>query len=98
MYDSYHISERITEQRADLVVEPGVGESATEALLRGIAAVKGVDESDLDPIYERVDPVALENIVDHADGRDEPVGVRFAVAGCTVSVREDRSVRIVERA
>ena len=98
MHDNYQFSEKITERGADLLVESGAEESTTETVLRAMAAVEGVDESEMDPIYEHVDPVALENIVDHADSRDNAVGVRFTVEDYTVSVRQDRSVRVVEHA
>jgi len=81
---------------ATVVVEPGPEESLTRAVLRGVAALKGVAERDLDTLYETVDVEALESVIHHANARDSRVNVEFFFQGCTVVVESDETVRIAE--
>ncbi|MFC7140378.1 HalOD1 output domain-containing protein [Halosimplex aquaticum] len=87
---------RIADGGTELVIENETEESTTRTLLRSIAAIKGVDERDLDPLYESVDSVALENIIQHAEDRDNDVSVEFSVDGYAVEVRADDTIRLDE--
>ncbi|MGQ3411955.1 HalOD1 output domain-containing protein [Natrinema sp. LN54] len=69
-------------------------ESTTEAISRSIAAVKGVPETDLDPLYSKIELEALETMVRHADERGRSVQVEFTVDEYTVLVRGDGEIRI----
>jgi len=77
-------------------VERGTDESLTRAILRGVAALKGVAERDLDTLYESVDVEALESLVRHARAHDSRVRVEFSFQGCTVLVRGEKTIRITE--
>jgi hypothetical protein len=79
------------------VVEKGPEEPASLAILRGVAALTGVTERNLDPFYESVDPDALNSLVSHARESDCSITVEFAFEGCTVRVRGDGTIRITER-
>jgi len=81
---------------AEVVVERGADESLTRAILRGIAALKGIVEQDLDTLYEVVEVDALESLIRHADAHDSRVSVEFTFQGCSVTVRSDETIRIVE--
>jgi len=85
-----------TDGGATVVVEPGPEESLTRAILRGVAALKGVAERDLDTLYESVDVEALKSVIRHANARDSRVSVEFIFQGCTVLVESDETVRIAE--
>lgn len=71
-------------------------ESLTRTILRGIAALKGIAERDLDTLYETVDVEALESLIRHASAHDSRVSVKFTFQGCTVLVRSDETIRITE--
>jgi len=69
-------------------------EPITEAIVWAVAEAKGVDPLDIDvPLYDSVDPDALERILD-ADGFDGRIG--FSIAGCDVVVYDDRRVVVAE--
>ncbi|NHN48657.1 hypothetical protein G9464_13780 [Halostella sp. JP-L12] len=66
-------------------------ETLTESIAIAVADAKGVDPLDLDPLYESVDPDALERFVgETGDAAVDRVTVTYE--GCEVTVRGDRSV------
>lgn len=75
-------------------IESEPNEPTTRTILRGIAALKGVDETNLDSLYQDIDPDALETLVEHADERDRELRLKFSFEGCTVTVREDGYIRL----
>jgi hypothetical protein len=60
-----------------------------------VAARDGVDETDLPPLYDAVDPDALDALLGsvRTDGPDE-VSVGFEYAGYTVVVSEDGAISL----
>ncbi|WP_225741159.1 HalOD1 output domain-containing protein [Halorussus halophilus] len=57
-----------------------------------VAAAEGVDTIDLPPLYEWIDPDALDEFV--ADEADDPRRVRFDYAGYEVTVEGDGAVSV----
>lgn len=79
----------MTGSTTDTVRTISSAESASEAVIEAVADAKGVDPLDLDPMYDAIDPDALDRIFrDSPVGRTGSVEVRFEMAGCTVVVRE----------
>jgi len=66
--------------------------SLTERIVEASADVAGSDSLDLPPLYDAVDPDALEALYDR-DGTDGPE-VKFTYAGCGVTVHGDGSVSV----
>jgi len=64
----------------------------TERIVEATTDVAGADALDLPPLYDAVDPDALEALYDR-DGVDGPE-VEFTYAGCGVTVRGDGSVSV----
>lgn len=65
-------------------------ESITEAIVWAVAEAKDIDPLELDvPLYERIDPDALERILETEsfEGR-----IGFSIADCEVVVYADRRV------
>lgn len=75
-------------------IESEPDEPTTRSILRGIAALKGVNEMNLRPLHREIDPDALETLVEHARERDRDVRLEFSFEGCTVIVREDGRIRL----
>lgn len=73
-------------------------ERPTEAVVRAITAVNGVEPTDLDPLYETVDPEALDRLLGSpvVGDPDGEVVVRFYVSGYRVIVKNDGQVTIFE--
>ncbi len=71
---------------------PGHGDDhqePSETVVSSVAAHKGVDEVALPPLYEALDPDALDALFTTAGGR-----VRFDYAGCTVEYASDGGVDV----
>lgn len=79
---------------SSFVTEFDSDEPVACAVSRSLAAVKGVCETDLEPLYRWIDIDALERLIRHANGRDGSVTVEFSIDGYRVSVTEERVVRI----
>ncbi|MEF8780751.1 MAG: HalOD1 output domain-containing protein [Haloferacaceae archaeon] len=70
----------------------------TEVLVEALAEAEGEPPTDLDPLYEVVDPEALSRLVGDSGG--EPDGERlvaFAVENWNVFVRADGRIRTCDR-
>lgn len=85
-----------TDGGTELVTEIGAEESTTQATMRSIAAIKGVAETDLDPLYDNIDPDALETMIQHADEHDSRVEISFAIDGYRIYVRDNKRIQIID--
>lgn len=65
----------------------------SEAITMGIAERKGVDQTDLPPLYEVVEPEALDRVVDN----ENSCRVSFEYAGYEVTVEGANAVTIDEK-
>lgn len=77
--------------------DPDAGERASEAVITAVAAVAGRKPVDLPPLYEAVDPDALDSLVAHA--RRTGTGTHelwFTYDEFDVGVRSDGRLRIRE--
>ncbi|MBZ6495330.1 HalOD1 output domain-containing protein [Natrinema longum] len=76
--------------------DPEAGERASDAIVTAVAAIVGTDSVDLPPLYDAVDPEALDSLVEHAQ-RMEDAGthqVWFTYESFDVGVRTDGEIRI----
>lgn len=79
----------MTGSTTDTVRTISSAESASEAVIEAVADAKGVDPLDLEPMYDTIDPDALDSIFRDSPGAGTAsVEIRFEMAGCTVVVRE----------
>jgi hypothetical protein len=88
-----HNSEKTAPSEFECVID--VDESPTHGVIRAISAVKGVEPTDVDPLYDSIDPSALDAIFSgntEAGGRDICVSFRFD--DLEVEVSEDRRVTL----
>ncbi|PGF16111.1 hypothetical protein CP556_08260 [Natrinema sp. CBA1119] len=98
MHRDHHREDPAADDRAGTLVAEHANEPTTVALLRAIAAMEGVPEHDLDPLYETIDPAAMEQLMAHSDRHDCDVTVEFTYEGYVVRVRNGGDVRIVAEA
>ena len=78
---------------SEFEVTVDVDDSASRAVIRAIAAVRGVEPTDLDPLYEAVDPEALDAMFDDAPGgSDGEISVSFRVDELQVVITSDEGV------
>lgn len=62
-------------------------ETVSEAVVEAVADAKGVDPLDLDPLYDTIDPDALDSIFGGPSGTSS-AEIRFEMDACEVVVRE----------
>lgn len=73
--------------------------SVSERVVHAVARARDVDPLELDPLYDSVDPDALERLFDASSASDSAVQGRivFGMAGCEVTVRSDGRVDVDAR-
>jgi len=76
-------------------IERTIGdERPSIAVVSAVADVTGTDPSELDPLYETIDPDALNSLFrgSQGDGPNSRGQVSFSVAGCDVVVHGSHKV------
>lgn len=72
-------------------------DNVTERIVDAVAAATNADALELPPIYDAVDPEALDVLCRHATGTHESIRVEFEFAGCTVLVEARECVEVIVR-
>ncbi|WP_433634304.1 HalOD1 output domain-containing protein [Halomicrococcus sp. NG-SE-24] len=72
-------------------------EPPSEAVVRALAAVKGVKLTELDVLYETIDPEALDNLMGDpvVDSDTRNLVVEFTVSPYRVTVRDNGSITLL---
>lgn len=71
------------------------GRTASIAVIDAISAISGTDPTELPPLYERVDPDALNALFDSRNGHgDSDLQVEFSYNGFEVTVQDGPRVTI----
>lgn len=69
----------------------------SEVIVEAVAAAAGVDPTDLPPLYDFVDPDALDSLFDTSRGRTDPKAVlSFRMDTWNVFVRGDGKIRVCD--
>ncbi|WP_144797067.1 HalOD1 output domain-containing protein [Halorubrum depositum] len=68
--------------------------STSNVVVSSIADLTGRDPNDLDPLWDSVDPEALDSFVDHASEYSTPYQLSFQYQEHTVDIVENRWLRI----
>lgn len=63
-------------------------EAPSEAVIRSVSAVRGVEPTELDPLYDTIDPDGLDELFGSTVGGEHrgDARVEFTYAGCEVTV------------
>lgn len=73
------------------------GETPVEAVVEAVAAVEAVEPIELDPLYEAIDPDALNHLcATQTDSDGDPLEVQFSFQGWTIVVRGDETVQVLD--
>jgi len=78
-----------------VTVDRQSGETPTEGVVEAVSRATDADPTILDPLFERVDPDALDRLFDSGpdeSGRTPSGRVAFRFAGCEVVVHDDGRV------
>jgi hypothetical protein len=76
--------------------DPTAGDRASEVIVRAIEATTGSDPLGLEPLYEAINPDALDALCEHTRSAADAIALRFSYAGYDVDVRTDGQVRVFE--
>ena len=72
-----------------------VGKSPSHGVIRAIAAVKGVEPTDVDPLYHFIDPDALDAMFDDTtEARESDICVSFRIEDSKIEVSGDRRITV----
>ncbi|ELY46785.1 HalOD1 output domain-containing protein [Natronorubrum sulfidifaciens] len=85
-----------TESRFVTTFDPDAGEQASEAIITAVAALSDTRPVELTPLYESVEPDAIDALVSHAR-RADTAGthqLQFRYEGFDVDVRTDGRIQI----
>ncbi|RKD93609.1 HalOD1 output domain-containing protein [Halopiger aswanensis] len=76
--------------------DPDAGERASETIVTAVAALVDDDPGALSPLYDAVDPEALDSLVAHARRADDAGTheLRFTYEGFDIGVRTDGRIQI----
>ena len=68
------------------------------SVIQKVATLEGVDSMDLPPLYDSIDPEALDSLLEQRDGHvtDETVSIEFTYNGYTVVVDSAGSIDVSE--
>lgn len=67
-------------------------EPLSTRVVERVATFKGTDSVELDPLYEAIDPDALNRLFTNASGASRGGQISFAYCGCEVIVEDDGQV------
>lgn len=82
-----------TDDSFDCAFQFDDSDSAVDTVVRALAALQGVDETDIDPLYEVIDPEALDALF--TDAEQDDVTVSFRMDEFWIELRSEASVRIM---
>lgn len=71
--------------------------SLSTSVVTAVSQVTGDDPTEIDPLYEVIDPDALDRLVDSL-GDDADGQVTFTLNGCAVTVTGDGAIAVSPRA
>ena len=89
---------RITDGGTDALVEERVTVSTIDTILRCVAALEDVEPTDLDELYQSVDPEALEALMNRSRSKETDLVVEFVYEGYLVRARSGTVVEVFETA
>ena len=78
------------------VLSPRQAVSPSEAVVARIANTEGVEATELTPLYDAIDPDALDALVASADRDETPLEIEFTYHGYDVTVTTEGVVHIDE--
>lgn len=79
------------------VTQYTANERPSEMIVRAVAAVSGVEPTELDLVYDSIDPDALDTLLGSPPiGDNGGITVEFMAAGYQVTVRNDGTICILD--
>ena len=81
----------------DVRYDPDGQRTLVEAVIEAIAAAEGADPGELPPLYETVDPDALDRLFDRREGTGTSALLGFEFETWQVFVGADGRIRVCDR-
>ncbi|WP_124197652.1 HalOD1 output domain-containing protein [Natrarchaeobius chitinivorans] len=96
MPQNLHYKDVRTDGGSTITVKQQPDESYTQAILRGVAELKGVTVTALDPLYNSVEVDAMEQLIDHSQEHKSNISISFTFEGCIISITEKDNNQITQ--
>ncbi|THE64862.1 hypothetical protein D8Y22_10855 [Salinadaptatus halalkaliphilus] len=71
-------------------------ESVLQSIVMALADATNRPATDLPPLYEQIDPSAINPLIDHARRQDTDIRIEFRYRGHRVVVMQDGHVRVYD--
>ncbi|MFP9192677.1 HalOD1 output domain-containing protein [Natronosalvus vescus] len=68
--------------------------AVTTQLVRAVAAIDGVSPSELDSLYDSVDPESVSKLLSHAGEHDCRLSIEFTYEGYTIAVSDSGRIHV----
>lgn len=78
--------------------DPTAKDQPSERIVTAVASLTDTDPLELTPLYEAVDPDALDSLFAHAAVAEDGHELWFSYEGFDVGVRSDGEIRVVDSA
>ncbi len=78
---------------SEIDLDEATDHSTSYVVVKSITDLTDRDPADLEPLWESVDPDALDSFVAHASGSSTPYRLAFRYQGYTVEIVEGRWLR-----
>ena len=72
------------------------GRPPSVAVVEAVAAAEGVSPAELDPIYDDVDPEAIDQLLGGPSDDGTSAVLRFSIDGWRVFVRDDGAIQVCD--
>lgn len=86
---------RTEQQQNTLTMERDSSERMSTVLIEAVASIRDVTATELDPLYETIDPDAIDALCDRSK-TENPLEISFQYEGCGVSVSGNGRIELVE--
>ncbi len=91
----YNEKVRTEQQRTTLTIEQDSSQRMSTVLIEAVASIRDVTATELDPLYETVDPDAIDALCD-GPNTGNPLEISFQYEGCGVNVSSDGRIKLVQ--
>ncbi|MBX0325281.1 hypothetical protein EGH21_19840 [Halomicroarcula sp. F13] len=79
-------------QQTRLEMAEGEADTVSRAIVQHVAEVADKDLTELPPLYETIDPDALDTLLDSLDEDNSSFSLEFTYAGQQISIKIDETV------
>ena len=69
-------------------------EPVTSAILRAVSKKENIEFETVEPLYQHIEPEALNALLTHSRSRNKPLTIKFTFNSCQVIISQDGKICI----